>query len=285
MINRDEYNRIVTNIAGSAWTRRNSPRRRILASVNWMIVLGFVAAMVGLGAILWFAVPDANFNDPTYVGPLTLAFVMVGWVFSLCAHEFGHAAMAVLGGDDSLDTQKYLSFNPLHYLNPLFSIVLPILFILLGGIGLPGGAVYLNRSRLRNSNWQVYVSLAGPLANAIFTLLLIVPYKLAENTGHIYLAGAIAVLAYFEIFAIILNLLPIPPLDGFHAIQDWLPATWRNSPWVTGYYGIMILFLALWVFPPLGLAFQRLILDVGGHIGINAGLTDFGIYNLFFWRH
>jgi Zn-dependent protease len=294
MINRDEYDRMVTRIAGNAWTRRNSPRRRILDSVNWLIVLGFVAAMVGLGAILWFAKPTDGGSDildylytaiPGFVGPATLAFVIVGWVFSLCLHEFSHAATAVLGGDDSLSTQKYLSFNPLHYVNPLLSIGLPVLFILLGGIGLPGGAVYLQRGRLRSSNWQVYVSLAGPFANAVFVLLLIVPFQFAVNTGHYYLAGGLGALAFFQIFAVILNLLPIPPLDGFHAIQDWLPASWQYSPWVTGSYGIMLLFLAFWVIPGFGAAFQQIVLNVGGHVGFDQLFAGFGFDTLFFWHH
>jgi Zn-dependent protease len=283
MINRDEYDRMVTRIAGSAWQRRNSPRRRILNSINWLIVLGFVVAMVGLGALLWFAQPTA-LGDPGYIGPLTLVFVMVGWVFSLCLHEFGHAATAVLGGDDSLTTQKYLSFNPLLYLNPLLSIALPLLFLLLGGIGLPGGAVYLQRNRLRNSNWQVFVSLAGPLANALFAALLVVPYTFASHAGHFYLADGLAALAFFEIFAVVLNLLPIPPLDGFHAIQDWLPVSWRYSPWVTGSYGIMLLFLAFWLIRPVGQAFTQIVLNVGGHLGYDPLDMAFGFDRLFFWQ-
>jgi Zn-dependent protease len=216
---------------------------------------------------------------------VTLLFVVVGWIFSLCMHEFGHAATAVLGGDNSVSTVRYLRFNPLDYVNPLFSIVLPVLFLLLGGIGLPGGAVYLQRGRLRNSNWNVYVSLAGPLANVIFTLLLIAPYQLAVRTDHFYLASAVAVLVLFEVFAIILNLLPIPPLDGFHAIQDWLPASWQNSPWVMGNYGVMLLFLAFWVIPGLGTAFSQLAINVASHAGFAPLFVYLGDGLLFFWRH
>jgi Zn-dependent protease len=283
MLNRNEYDQMVTQIAGRAWNRGGS-RRRILRGIDWRFVAGFVAAMVGIGAVLWVLQPTADLSEPKQVGPLTLLFVLIGWVFSLCLHEFSHAATAVLGGDDSLSTNKYLSFNPLDYVNPLFSIVLPLLFLLLGGIGLPGGAVYLDRRRLRNSNWNAYVSLAGPLANVVFVLLLIVPFQIASRTGHDYLAEAIAVLALFEIFAIILNLLPIPPLDGFHAIQDWLPSSWQNSPWVTGNYGVMLLFLAFWTIRPLSDAFFNLCLNVALRVGFDVYSLLIGYANLFFFR-
>src|SRR6185437_10504411 len=90
----------------------------------------------------------------------TLGVVLVGWIFSLCLHEFAHAATAVWGGDTSPTTLRYLSFNPLHYLNPVLSIVLPVAFLFLGGIALPGGAVYLRRDLVRNAYWQSAISLA-----------------------------------------------------------------------------------------------------------------------------
>ena len=102
--------------------------------------------------------------------PGTVGFIVFGWVFSLCLHEFAHAATAYLGGDHSDSTRSYLSFNPLKYLHPVFSIVLPLVFILLGGIALPGGAVYLNRNLVRSRGWQSAISLAGPLMNAVIAI-------------------------------------------------------------------------------------------------------------------
>ncbi len=57
---------------------------------------------------------------------------------------------------------------------PLYSLLLPLLFLLLGGIGLPGGAVYVETWRLRNSRWVSAVSLAGPLSNLVLGLILAV---------------------------------------------------------------------------------------------------------------
>ena len=72
---------------------------------------------------------------------MTFAIVLVGWVFSLCLHEFSHALVAYYGGDTTVREKGYLTFNPLKYTHPVYSIVLPLLFLVMGGIGLPGGAV------------------------------------------------------------------------------------------------------------------------------------------------
>ena len=84
---------------------------------------------------------------------MTFLIVLVGWIFSLCLHEFSHALIAYFGGDTSVREKGYLTFNPLKYTHPVYSIVLPLLFLVLGGIGLPGGAVYIETWRLRSRRW------------------------------------------------------------------------------------------------------------------------------------
>ena len=66
--------------------------------------------------------------------------VLVLWVFSVCLHEYGHAKVAQLGGDYTVEDKGYLSMNPIHYANPFVSFVIPMAFLLMGGIALPGGA-------------------------------------------------------------------------------------------------------------------------------------------------
>ena len=73
-------------------------------------------------------------------------FVVAGWVVSLCLHEFGHAFTAWRFGDHDVAVRGYLTLNPFKYSNPLLSIVLPVLIIAIGGIGLPGGAVWVRTS-------------------------------------------------------------------------------------------------------------------------------------------
>src|SRR5512147_1678581 len=159
---------------------------------------------------------------------MTFLVVLIGWVFSLCLHEFSHAAVAYAGGDTTVREKGYLTFNPLKYTHPFYSIVLPLLFLLLGGIGLPGGAVYIETWRLRSRGWVSAVSLAGPAANLLLVILLGLLFRFGPvGSGGIW--PALAFLGLVETWALVLNLIPVPPFDGFGAIEPYLPMNVRQN--------------------------------------------------------
>ena len=81
-------------------------------------------------------------------------FVVFGWLLSLCLHEYAHALVGYRGGDYGVIHRGYLQLNPLKYTNAVLSIVLPIVFIIFGGIALPGGAVLIDHHRLRSKRWD-----------------------------------------------------------------------------------------------------------------------------------
>src|SRR5574341_512608 len=114
---------------------------------------------------------------------MTFIVVLVGWVFSLCLHEFSHALVAYYGGDYTVREKGYLTFNPLKYTHPVYSLLLPLLFLVLGGIGLPGGAVYIETWRLRSRGWVSAVSLAGPASNLLLAVLLGLLLRFAPVTS------------------------------------------------------------------------------------------------------
>ena len=153
--------------------------------------------------------------------------VFVGWIISLCLHEWGHAATAWAGGDKSVEELGYLTLNPLRYANPVMSILLPLAFLAMGGIGFPGGAVYINTSNLRGPVWRAVVSAAGPAMNFVFLLLIAAIIAFSGVTGA--LLAALAFLAFLQATALILNLLPIPGLDGFGIIQSLFPENERPA--------------------------------------------------------
>ena len=157
-----------------------------------------------------------------------VVFVLSGWVVSLCLHEFAHAMTAYLGGDAAIAKTGYLDLDPMRYTDPVLSIVLPIVFVLLGGIGLPGGAVYIRSGMLRTRAWQAAVAAAGPLGNLLCLLALAGLYGSLSgvdggDNAAANLAVGIGALAFFQATAIILNLLPIPGLDGFGIVEPFLP--------------------------------------------------------------
>lgn len=188
---------------------------------------------------------------------LVAVFVCVGWILSVCLHEFGHAVVAYWGGDTSVKDKGYLTLNPLKYTHPVYSLLLPILFLLMGGIALPGGAVYINRRRLRNRWWESAVSAAGPFASAVITVLLAIPFwlGLAAPLSENWLWSSLAFLVLLEIAGILLNLLPVPPLDGYGIIEPWLPRNAQIQLNKFGKYGIWVIFGLLWYVQPLNQLF------------------------------
>ncbi|MGD2184308.1 tetratricopeptide repeat protein [Lusitaniella coriacea] len=184
--------------------------------------------------------------------------VCVGWVASLCLHEFGHAIVAYWGGDKSVKEKGYLTLNPLKYTEPGVSLILPLFFLLIGGIALPGGAVYIDRAQLRHRWWHSAVSAAGPFANIILLLLLAIPFQLGWTVGRDdWLGYSVAFLVLLEIFVVLINLLPIPPLDGYGIISPWLPPHLQRQFNKFGKYGIWVLIGLLWFVEP----FNRLLWD------------------------
>ena len=102
--------------------------------------------------------------------PLLIA-IIIGWIMSVCVHEYSHALAAYLAGDRSVSDRGYLSMNPLLYIDPFMSIILPVVALLMGGIPLPGGAVLIDRLALRKRWYGSLVSAAGPASNFLLFLL------------------------------------------------------------------------------------------------------------------
>ena len=96
---------------------------------------------------------------------------------SLCLHEYAHALVAYPAGDRGVAERGYLRLNPLKYTHPVLSIVLPIIAVILGGIGLPGGAVWVDHAHIR-SRGQAVADQRWParLTNVVFALVLAVPF-------------------------------------------------------------------------------------------------------------
>ena len=208
------------------------------------IFLACVAITV-VGAVVAWLTPlaeDGTAPVLAYVGVFT--FVVFGWLVSLCLHEFGHAFTAWRFGDHDVEMRGYLTLNPLKYSNPMLSLGLPVLFIALGGIGLPGGAVYV-RTWGMSPRRRTLVSLAGPLANVVLAVLLLAATRLFYDVEHAVFWAGVAFLGFLQVTAVILNLLPIPGLDGYGALEPHLaPETQRKLEPVKG-WGFLILLLLL----------------------------------------
>ena len=242
------------------------------------VFLALLAVTAGAGALLWFEVLPAG-------APIvTVVFVTAGWITSVCVHEFGHALAAYLGGDRSVVGHGYLSLNPLLYTSVFLSVVMPIAFLLLGGIALPGAAVYINRTALRGRLWDSAVSLAGPVGTAVCGLLIAIPFLVPNHIGwmssHSNFFAALAFLGFIEAFALVLNLLPIPGLDGFGIIRPWLPYAAQDLAVTFGQSGIFVVFIVLWFVPSVAQAFFGVVLQITDVAGIDQAFIQLGQANM-----
>jgi Zn-dependent protease len=213
---------------------------------------------------------------------MTFIIVLVGWVFSLCVHEFSHAAVAYAGGDTTVRDKGYLTFNPLKYTHPVYSLLLPLLFLALGGIGLPGGAVYIETWRLRSRSWVSAVSLAGPTSNLILAIVLGIVLTVAPATSGGVWPG-LAFLAFLQVSALVLNLIPLPPFDGFGALEPYLSPNIRST--VAQYRNILpwAVFFLLWYVPTVNDAFWRLVFLLAHGVGVPLELAQLGLRGFQFW--
>jgi Zn-dependent protease len=257
-----------------ALRQRPWPALRPVLGVSTVFV-GLVVVLVVTGALLWLDLLPAGATV------LTLAFVVVGWIVSVCLHEFSHAVMAHLGGDRGIAASGYLTLNPLRYTNIVMSIVFPVVALLLGGIGLPGGAVYINTAALRSRSWNSLVSLAGPVSNAVLALLIGATFNLAFRLdwitdGNLAFFEALAFLGYLQVFAVVLNLLPIPPLDGYGILRPWLPWSVQSAAAGIGMAGYLVVFLVLFYVPPVSAVVFSVVSTISSTLGIDPVLVALG---------
>jgi Zn-dependent protease len=205
--------------------------------------------------------------------PRLFGAVLVGWIISVILHEFAHGLVAHWGGDYTIRERGGLTLNPLQYVDPLFSIIIPIVILFLGGIPLPGGVTYIRKDLLRSRAWETAVSLAGPAMNLILFFVCALPLHpsvgwldpTAGPEGWSHAQIFLGAMAWLQLISVILNLFPVPPLDGFQAIAPYLPFEWREtltSPQI-GNFLFFVYFMVIWrapgVWMTIGMIFARLL--------------------------
>ncbi|SHM51533.1 site-2 protease family protein [Cryptosporangium aurantiacum] len=253
-------------------------QRRESTASRWPspLFVGLVLTTVVSGWALWTGYGSA--------GLFAFLFVAAGWVVSLCLHEFAHAVVAYQGGDRSVAERGYLTLDPLKYTHFVYSILLPLLFVLLGGIGLPGGAVFVDRRYLRSRLANSLVSLAGPLTNVVFAAVLAIALAGwgSSDAVHVEFWAAVAFLTFLQVTAAVLNSLPVPGLDGFGVIEPYLSNKILRKVAPIAPYAVLLLFVLLFI-PPVNRAFFTIVLWFLELLGVPGWLADYGQSLFRFW--
>lgn len=241
------------------------------------IFLGLMGLATGGATLAWLA--GASARPLAYAGVFIL--VIAGWLVSLCLHEFGHAFTAWRFGDHDVAVRGYLTLDPRRYSHPMLSLGLPLSFIALGGIGLPGAAVYVQTSFMTAAR-RTLVSLAGPGVNLMLAVLLLTATRLWYNPAHVVLWAGVAFLGFLQVTAVVLNLLPIPGLDGYGALEPHLSPQTQRALAPAKQFAMAFLLLLL-VAPALNSWFFGFVYGIFDLSGVSHRLAAVGSTLTRFW--
>ena len=195
-----------------------------------------------------------------------LLIYMVVLLLAISAHEAAHAWMSNRFGDDTARLLGRITLNPVAHIDPIGTLLIPIVSFVLGNMSGPGARIPLigwgkptpvNPLRWRNKDLaNVMVSAAGIMANLFIAICAFTIIKLLLMTGSfgsipVSLQEPIGIFLDFlltmNISLAVFNLLPFPPLDGSKILETFLPAS--AQPFLTALeqYGYIILMLLIYI--------------------------------------
>ncbi|MBN2686210.1 MAG: site-2 protease family protein [Pontiellaceae bacterium] len=179
-------------------------------------------------------------RDPLYF------FSWIGFAaFSICVHESSHARAAVYFGDDT--PRDYVPLNPLKQMGWLSLVMLAV-------IGVAWGAVPVNAQKVGGRVRNAMVYLAGPIANLVLCAI----FALLAQTALLWDAPRVERFFYYGSYVngalFLLNLCPVPPLDGFGVVRSLLIENVEIQQALNRVAGIGL--ILLWMTPVGSLLFE-----------------------------
>jgi Zn-dependent protease len=188
--------------------------------------------------------------NPTY-----LLILVVSILVSLVIHEFMHAYVGYRLGDTTAHDEGRLTLNPLSHIDPLMTVALPIITLLLFGLPvLAAKPVPFDPGRVKFEEFgAALIAAAGPLSNLVLAFLsaLAAKYLFAGT----FFGNALEIFTILNVALFVFNLLPIPPLDGSRVLYAFAPEPVQRFMETLEPIGLFIIF---------GLIF---VADLGGALG------------------
>lgn len=176
---------------------------------------------------------------------LNLVLLILIAALSIVLHEIAHGYAALLQGDPTARNAGRLTLNPFAHIDPFLTIILPGLLILSGSSIIFGGAkpVPVNPYNFRHGvKSNAIVAASGPLTNFLLAVVFALLLRLFPHSS-IFLNAV-----YLNIVLMVFNLLPIPPLDGSRVLELFLSPAARYQFRKIEPYGMLIIFLLIFVF-------------------------------------
>ena len=185
------------------------------------------------------------------IGYLIIVLIII--VGSVILHELSHGIVAYWLGDHTAKDAGRLSLNPIKHIDPVMSILVPVvLYILKAPVF--GGAkpVPIDTRNLKWNEWgMALVAAAGPFTNFLLAFIF---FLIGHFTGALYGAGGETVnfifdeLVFINLGFMIFNLIPVPPLDGSRILYAIAPDFFRDILITIEQYGVFIVYLLILFF-------------------------------------
>ncbi|MFN0246275.1 MAG: site-2 protease family protein [Kofleriaceae bacterium] len=208
---------------------------------------------------------------------MDLSVEQIRWIFvylfvliiSIAFHEFGHAWMAVKCGDRTPEKDGRVTLNPIAHIDPVGTLLLPVVGAIYGAAnGTVGGfgwgkpvmwnPTHVKRS-MKMSTAQILVSIAGPGMNLFLAIVIALVHVILVKQNVINGAGDASQILMFasatNMLLLFFNMLPIPPLDGGHVLEQFVPYKHRARFEKIAVYAPFAL-LAVLMIPPIRKVFQ-----------------------------
>lgn len=189
----------------------------------------------------------------------TILIYAIPVLFAITVHETAHGWVSSILGDHSAKMMGRLTLNPIKHIDPVGTILVPaFLYFTSGFIFGWAKPVPVNFNALRSPKKDMFwVAIAGPASNFVMTILWLGLILIAINLGSQFLADMAQVGIQINLLLAVLNLLPLPPLDGGRIVSSLLPGRLSYQYDQLEPYGLYILLGLLF----LGI-FQNVILPI-----------------------
>ncbi|MEP7343418.1 MAG: site-2 protease family protein [Acidobacteriota bacterium] len=188
-----------------------------------------------------------------------LILYFIAFILSLSVHESAHALTSYWFGDDTGRLEGRISLNPVVHIDPIGTLVLPLVGFLSVAQGLPPLIGWAKPVNVNPLNWRkkdlanIMVSAAGPISNLLLALIVFVPLKIMllnrtvmPNFGQggrfnlvvpvegqadwlLPVCTLLSVMLLLNVSLAVFNMIPIPPLDGSHVLETLMPESFRPA--------------------------------------------------------
>jgi Zn-dependent protease len=185
-----------------------------------------------------------------HLDPITILFSLLALILAMTLHEFAHAWMGHYLGDDTAHREGRLTINPLAHIDPVFTVLLPIISFLTAGVALAAAKpVPFNPWAVKGGRWgAALVAVAGPFTNLFLAIFFAVWLNLV-GSGSIVAYEFLGTMIVMNVGLFLFNMVPFPPLDGSRVLYAVAPAGLRNLMdriESAGMGAILLIFLAFY---------------------------------------